>query len=348
MATFRTKYAQPKYGTDTVVFIHGLIGDIVGTWGRFPELLRTDPDLPKLDVLMCGYHSRVVRWDPDVSEAGERLIAELELQVQQGKKIFLVGHSMGGLVIFSALTNAMADGHAQSRPCSDVAWITLFASPVNGSQAAAVLRAIWWGLRYLTFLPIGLVAAVFGTRQIKNLARGTFVDKLVSEIANRVYEPKIQPGDINSKREISIRAVVGAEDLIVTKSSAEAIFQRPAPLRVTGTHGTVKEPENHHDSRYLALSKDVASCFADSFVELCTRCAAGDELSQGMFWDQWEHAITTRVRETFPDSPDAEELRETLAALTWEVAPQSGSVPPREMFQKALVYLKGVRRGKNS
>lgn len=57
MAKFLFRNHEPRLATDTVVFVHGLIGDIVKTWGRFPELLRTDPDLPKLDVLMCGYQA---------------------------------------------------------------------------------------------------------------------------------------------------------------------------------------------------------------------------------------------------------------------------------------------------
>jgi len=36
---------------DAVVFIHGILGDQIGTRGHFPALLQDDPDLPKLAIL---------------------------------------------------------------------------------------------------------------------------------------------------------------------------------------------------------------------------------------------------------------------------------------------------------
>ena len=42
-------------GVDAVVFVHGLGGDYRETWGDFPELVATDPDLPAMDILLWGY-----------------------------------------------------------------------------------------------------------------------------------------------------------------------------------------------------------------------------------------------------------------------------------------------------
>ena len=53
---------------DTVVFVHGLGGHFRKTWKMFPELLASDPDLPKLDIFLWGYDSGVLKRESPASK----------------------------------------------------------------------------------------------------------------------------------------------------------------------------------------------------------------------------------------------------------------------------------------
>lgn len=53
----RTAYLGDWRGIDAVVFVHGIGGDFLETWGAFPELLASDPELPELDILLWGYQT---------------------------------------------------------------------------------------------------------------------------------------------------------------------------------------------------------------------------------------------------------------------------------------------------
>lgn len=53
----RTARVGEWRGIDAVVFVHGLDGHFRDTWGAFPELLHSDPDLPNLDILLWGYRT---------------------------------------------------------------------------------------------------------------------------------------------------------------------------------------------------------------------------------------------------------------------------------------------------
>jgi len=47
-------YAWPPKHVDTVVFVHGILGNYITTWGKFPKPLSEDEDLPELDILLWG------------------------------------------------------------------------------------------------------------------------------------------------------------------------------------------------------------------------------------------------------------------------------------------------------
>lgn len=336
MPTFEFSYLPERCGGDTIVFVHGLVGDRLKTWGKFPQLLRTDPDLPQVDLLMCGYKSRLLRWDPDIGHAGRRLVSELEIQVDEEANIFLVGHSMGGLVILSGLVDALRDGHAQARPCRNVAWITLFATPVMGSQAAAVYKHILWLLR---FVPNALLMRLLESRQVAGLARGASIDTLIREVIQRLYLPHIEEGDKNSKRAISVRAVVGDEDQVVTETSAQGVFHTPPPLRVSGTHTTLKEPTDHDDSRYRALKNDLAKYFSPSFAKLCSRCVSGDKEAEAVFFHIWRIALRERIASTWPEHANAEEQHRALGVIAWKLSAVHPDLPPGDVLNLAVVYL---------
>ena len=342
--TFRFEYHDSRRGNDMVVFVHGLVGDAVTTWGRFPTLIATDPDLPDLDILLCGYRSRLVRWDPDISLTARRLISQLETEVESNARIFMVGHSMGGLVILSGLTAACRAGHARRRPTSNVAWVTLFASPVMGSQLAAGYKFL---LNLLNLLPTRLITWFLSSGQVRQLATGPFVNELIEEVTTRLLCTEVESGDANAKRVTHVRVVVGDEDSVVEPTSAKGVFSRLPPKFVTGTHATIKEPADHRDSRYLALTSDIADALRADFSRLCAKCRTGDEQSQALFHALWHRALDERLVKASRREPVTEQFRRDMRALTWRIAADDPSITPGRAFDLALmraVYRREERR----
>lgn len=50
---------RPPRHIDTIVFVHGIVGHYVNTWGEFPKLLHEDPDLPEVDILLWSYRTGI-------------------------------------------------------------------------------------------------------------------------------------------------------------------------------------------------------------------------------------------------------------------------------------------------
>ena len=346
-ATFHFEYFDRRPddppNSDLIVFVHGFIGDLAATWDQFPALLSSDPDLPALDILLCGYRSRFLRWDPDIPRTGKRVISELDVQAATDTRIFLVGHSMGGLVILSGLAEACRDGYAQQKPTANIAWVTLFASPTMGSEAAGSFKYL---IGLLRLFPTRILAWAVSTRQLRQLARGTFVDELLREVMQRLYCTDIAPGDMNTKRYINIRVVIGDDDRVVTESSARGLFHRLPPRYVTGTHSTMKEPTHHRDSRYLALTSDITECLRAEFSTLCAQCLAGDHQAQSRFTRQWERAMRSRLDKVFRDDANTAERRQSLRALTWRLGAADASLTPGRALDAAMVELTYPHEGR--
>src|SRR5262245_36239294 len=80
----RMKFFRTQIHTDTVVFVHGILGHYVTSWGEFPRLLSNDPDLPDLDVLLWGYRTGWWEKHNDLQTEGAQLITTLHALVRPG------------------------------------------------------------------------------------------------------------------------------------------------------------------------------------------------------------------------------------------------------------------------
>lgn len=204
-------FYTPQDNLDTVVFVHGLRGHFCSTWANFPRLLSTDIDLPKLDILLWGYPTGVIK--PLVSstkDIGGDLISDLVTRIQNDNSIHMVGHSMGGLVILEGLIAELIGQRAEREPTRQVSFISLFASPVSGSTAAAL---VWqtggklWLLR------------PFINKHIRSLARGKGVDDLLTQVMRRIEAPQQED---SSSRHIPLRMVMARRDKAVSETASES------------------------------------------------------------------------------------------------------------------------------
>jgi pimeloyl-ACP methyl ester carboxylesterase len=134
-----------------VVFVHGLGGDLFDTWVA-PGTSRDDCWLHWVgndtgcDTWTLGYDAALSRWQDQAMPLPDQgtQVAQL-LAVHDGLKdrtIVLVGHSMGGLVIKSLITQTLASGDARALALvGRIRGVVFVATPHQGSQLASLANA---------------------------------------------------------------------------------------------------------------------------------------------------------------------------------------------------------------
>jgi pimeloyl-ACP methyl ester carboxylesterase len=259
-------YRAPPKHVDTVVFVHGILGDYITTWGQFPKLLAEDDDLPELDILLWGYRTGIFARNHELHLEGGHLATTLESLIQPPSDIVLVGHSMGGLIILKALVDRMKGGFAQMPPCQLVVWISLFATPLSGTWLAGLANA-------LVAMPIRKISSLY--KHLLALSRGSFVDELMEEVHPHIYNPN---ADSPRHRKIPIRIIAASRDSAVDKTDRDfalARYTNPPALQLDETHGSVKLPPHAGDLRYKVLVRDLHQGFARTFRALSEAAFSG-------------------------------------------------------------------------
>lgn len=253
---------------DAVVFVHGIAGNFRDTWGPFPELMASDPDLPKLDILLWGYRTTLLPASVhDTVTIARQLFSELRVRVAPDASTCLVAHSMGGLIVLQGLVDEMKKKRAQQPPTSQIQHLSLFAVPTRGSEAADAAVAWVQSLR----LPAGTL-----NDQIRSLGTAKCA-ALIAEVTERVYSPASEGP---TARSIPIRMVFASDDSVVGDRDANmsnAPFQDPTPLELPYGHHDLKLPNSRLDVRYLALAVDVQAFVSRRFAEVAHRFLTGDD-----------------------------------------------------------------------
>lgn len=253
-------YAAQQLNVDTIVFVHGILGDYIDTWGEFPKLLSADEDLPDLDILLWGYRTGLLRRHNKLAIEGGHLVTMLEATIRPTDDIVLVGHSMGGLIILKGLVDRMSGGHAQKTPCRAITWISLYASPLNGVWLAGVLR-----------IALGIPLVLLGTlhKHLHDLSKGEFVQALMTQVHARIYQPLAEDKE---NRKIPIRIIAATSDGAVDKRNRDLAltpYNDPAAHQLDHDHGGVKLPTHLGDVRYRVLVTDLQVALLRAFKRLC-------------------------------------------------------------------------------
>lgn len=332
--TEKTNWHRRQRHLDTVVFVHGILGDSGKTWGGFPDLLDTDPDLPRLDLLSWGYRSGLMpRSYQDVETEGDALVSDLESLVRDGNEIFLVGHSMGGLVLLKGLVNRIRNQHGRKHPVTGVKRIVLYASPLHGSAVANIVRFTLGLSRW-----VRLLARVWPENQLRALERGNFCDDLVGEVTNLIYRPL--PANPLVLGPIPVRACAAKHDRLVARSSAISVFRDPAPKILEADHVSIKLPDHHGDARYLALKNDLEEALSQSFHTLCREAMADSDITvrrraAARLDERYGEMVARCAGHCFPGQAITDDILMEVAGVVWKTG-TVGPVRPAQVVAQVI------------
>ncbi len=151
MTTLQRLHEGGSPDRPALVFLHGLGGDPIDTWRHascaaddfWPLWVGRDT---RCDVWTLGYAAALSAWTrqamplPDLGDQVlDRLAGEGGLN---GKPLVLIGHSMGGLVIKTAIVHAQSKGNPRWHSLAgQVRAVVFVATPHTGSQLASLASA---------------------------------------------------------------------------------------------------------------------------------------------------------------------------------------------------------------
>ncbi len=153
MAELRLMHGEGESSGLHVVFVHGLDGDLEGTWlsSSVPEEFWPSwlgQDIEGLWIWSVGYQASKTRWRSDKAmhfiDRGANVLGRLlaEPRLKTGDIVF-IGHSMGGLVIKQLLRDCQAKAETHDGAAtfiSRVRKVAFLATPHSGANLGSIAR----------------------------------------------------------------------------------------------------------------------------------------------------------------------------------------------------------------
>jgi pimeloyl-ACP methyl ester carboxylesterase len=224
----------------TVVFVHGFMSS-PKCWDPFVTRLERDDELAGQGYRFTRfqYPTKFLEWNPskripEIDECGKGLGDFLDKQ-PECDQLFLVGHSMGGLVIQSFL--ALKIQAQRGMDLAKIRSVILFATPNRGSTILSSLR--------------GIVSKVWKDPQEEELR---VMDKDIAEMSEIITRSILAAKSVDDGCcPIPFRVFWGLQDDVVPEVSARASFVEASPL--PGGHSEIIQPDSDdpEDPRYEAL-----------------------------------------------------------------------------------------------
>lgn len=224
------------------VFIHGLMGSGYGTWNKWPALLFDGDDSPAVDVAMYYYPSALkaawrLRPGADIDVQAQQLAEHLKELSDEYDEIFLIAHSLGGLVAEAAVSlylNDLVVREPTCPPVSPVAAIFLMASPVGGSGKALLVFSLFF-------------------RDVRRLRLLSKEQARFADFFNSYVQVQCLASEGKYRFIIPRYAGVATLDVAVSPTSASGNLPGEQRRLFRGTHFSVAKPKSATDPQHVWL-----------------------------------------------------------------------------------------------
>lgn len=284
MAELRKLHTGSKQGV-SIVFIHGLGGDKIGTWMHestssddcWPHWLGHDSDT---DIWTLGYDAQLSAWKeqampvPDqADQCADLLLSENGLSK---RSLILIAHSLGGGVAKTIVVNCLTKDDGRMRSLAGrIQAVVFIATPHAGSQLASLAKSLNWMLRT--------------NEQVSNLAQhDAHLRNLQSQFRSAVQEKSIRIKAYAETQGVSVpptwwpRLIRWGVNffptiIVVNRTSAESGISGVTTIPMAGDHFSICKPKDRNQQ----IHKSVLDFVESLNLEVTASANGNDHPSQG-------------------------------------------------------------------
>lgn len=290
--------------TMAVLFVHGWGGDGSDTWTNresretFPGLVVSDNVLPEFAAYSFTYQSGLKLFnDGTIENVVERL--RTDIRDIPEKDIFVVAHSMGGLVTMRYIVEQL--DHQQD---PGIRGLVLYGTPLDGVTWVAIANQLKLVLDFAFPGARGVLDRLTGGRtQVGQMARTSyFLEELHLRWGRHVLNGGSPTEDVNRRLLMPMKLVTSSKDFVVEQRSARRLSGNIEFASVEYGHKDMVKPESHGDQRYrelrafLTKHKDVVSLRV--LRELQKRSETVTSLQRSPLVSEWKFAAVVGHRGT--------------------------------------------------
>lgn len=244
-------HVHAKPGRDAqavVVFVHGFTGSGYATWGMWPELVFDQSSEEPLDVATYEYATLHKAWlrrhiGANLPEVASQLADWIRSLHQDNgyQDVYLVTHSLGGLVAEAAVMRYLTSLGTGTPPVTAVAALYLLASPRLGTGLAlAPLR--------------GMVPEVEWLR--KHSQQAAAAEGFMQE---HVESSGLAASANHRSYLIPRYSAIAGNDRVVAKMSGLFGVPESQRLRLSGNHRSLVKPDELNQEQHRRLLRIVRS-----------------------------------------------------------------------------------------
>ena len=235
-----TVFRETENANSVLLFVHGFTGEAATTFGEIPKFLIEDRNFDGWDMFPLGYSENVNPdmgknvWasKDDILRISDFLSTSIKHKYRKYKRIAIVAHSLGGLVVQHALLNI--DTENRNR----ISHLLLFGTPSAGLSEKS-LKAL-------------------KSSQLQELSEnGSFIKNLRKQWGST----------FNDKYPFSFKTVAAIKDPFVPTTSSLEPFAKENHNMVAGDHfSMVQAKDQKNDSFLLILNTLTNNEFYNEFT----------------------------------------------------------------------------------
>jgi len=224
---------QHKKSENVILFIHGIFGEFEETWDTFPIRLMSDPTFHQTDIGSFGYEGKIIDGKP-IEITTDQLRLWFRTHLCDYKRIFIIAHSMGGLITRQLCIRLIESDISIDREIYEkIRHCIHIAVPLSGSSTA----------KKLNFWPISSI-----NQKVKFLDTPTIDGE---NLSNKFRDAILFAKNLKLKRP-KYSLFIGLNDKLVSEPdlsdlSCDDIYEGPVP----GDHANLKNKTTSNSTIYI-------------------------------------------------------------------------------------------------